>query len=387
MFWRVEMLLTNPKYTYTPRYLFNPITGNIISNNSTNRKSVIRQIRKFRQKQFINGEIIFKADKINKKLAKIGRSDLKIDRNAKVYRSDDSIGWSSMVEATKNGKGRLNPNDALVVEKALEQSTGIDWRKDPIGNVRWFAGSTADGLEKLGSDGVYDTEYAEQEVALIACSKSKAFDKLPKTISAKSKDDRYDYGIEAMFAYNSPLFQKSLTWAENRDLPVEIMSAKYGLVNKTTPIDNYNLSLNNVPAKERRKWAEKIASKMKKNKVKKVNILGGKNYVEPLKDILEKDGIQVVEPLKGLGVGERLSFLTFDERTFEQLNVESNTKKSRKKIMKNLEEYAKTKRDGYNSKRLKLRRGVFKETKERDPSYGIIDENYSVAYLAKFKGE
>lgn len=365
-------------YTLPNKYLYNPITNNLIQNTSSNRKSVLMQIQRFREKQFYNGKVLFNSDKINRRLAKKGRSDLKVDRNATVGRDSDGIDWFSMVEATKNGKGKLSINDALIVENEIENLTGIDWRKDPIGNIRWFAGSEAN-RSNVG-----------QEVALIACSKSKAFDKLPKSISEKFAggiDDRYDYGLEAMFAYNSPLFQKSLTWAENRELPIEIMSAKYGLVDKTTPIDNYDLSLNEVSKKDRREWAEKIAFKLKNNKVKTVNLLGGKNYVQPLRAILEKEGIDVVEPLSGLGVGERLSYLTVDENAFKDLKSEKNTTKSRKTIANNLEEYAKTYRGGYNSKRMKIRRGVFKDNNERDPRYGEIDDSISKSYIVEGFGE
>ena len=393
MFWRVDMANYWTSRTigdritvgrmgqdskFMNRYLYNPITNNLIQNTSSNRKSVVMQIQRFREKQLYNEKLLFKSDKINKRLAKKGRSDLKLDRNGTVGRSSDGIDWSSMVEATKNGKGNLSKNDALIIENEIENYTGIDWRKDPIGNIRWFAGSNT------------SRSNVEQEVALIACSKSKAFEKLPKIISERASGgagDRYDYGLEAMFAYNSQLFQKSLTWAENRELPIEIMSAKYGLVDKTTPIDNYDLSLNDVSKKDRTEWAKKIAYKLKKNKVKTVNLLGGKNYVQPLRSILEKEGIDVVEPLSGLGIGERLSYLTVDENAFKGLDAEKNTTKSRKTIANNLEEYAKTKNAGYNSKRLKIRRGVFKENNERDPRYGKIDDSLSKSYIIEGFGE
>ncbi len=377
MFWRVEMLLTYPNSMRSNRYLFNPITGNLIQNTSTNRKSVIKQIQKFRDKQLYNDKILIDPKKINKILAKKGRPDLMVSET-EVDRFNEGLRWFSVAQAYKK-KGRITKDDADLIEKEIEKLTGLDWERDSIGGGggggRFFAG-------------IRKEKTPNQEVALIACSKSKSFEKLPKELRFASQIPtigRSEYGLEAMFAYNSPLFQKSLTWAENRMLPVEIMSAKNGLVKVGEEIIDYDLSLNDVSKTQKQKWAQSIAEELSENKVKKVNILGGKNYVQPLRKILERKGIEVAEPLKGLGVGERLSYLTFDEKTFEQLNVEKNTKKARKIVLSNLEDYATlSSKGGYDSPRLRTRRGIFSKTKERDPFYGVIGDKYT---KDEFKGE
>ena len=365
-----------PKNLYN-LYLFNPITGNLIQNNSTNRKSVIKQIQKFRDKQLYNDKILIDPKKINRILAKKGRPDLMVSETD-VSRFDEGLGWFSMAQAYKK-KGRISKDDADLIEKEIEKLTGLDWERDSVGGGggggRFFAG-------------IRHGKTPKQEVALIACSKSKSFEKLPNELRFVSQIPtigRSEYGLEAMFAYNSPLFQKSLTWAENRMLPVEIMSAKNGLVRVGEEIVDYDLSLNNVSKQKKQKWAKEIAEELSKKSVKKVNILGGKNYVQPLRKLLEKEGIEVVEPLMGMGVGERLAYLTYDERAFEELNVEQNTKKARKIVLSNLEDYATlSSKGGYDSPRLKTRRGIFSKTKERDPNYGVITDQYT---KSDFKGE
>ena len=54
-------------------------------------------------------------------------------------------------------------------------------------------------------------------------------------------------------------------------------------------------------------------------------------------------------------------------------------------MLSNLEDYATlSSKGGYDSPRLKTRRGIFSKTKERDPNYGVITDQYT---KSDFKGE
>lgn len=163
----------------------------------------------------------------------------------------------------------------------------------------------------------------DRTVVLIACSKTKSFDKSKSSQKKKAID-----------AYSSPLFQKSVNWAKNRNKEIQIMSAKHFLIPTAQEIKNYDLSLNDLSSKERKNWASKVSNEISKGwqhniyggqvmgmqigkPIKKVYLLGGKNYTKDLKPLLEKQGIKVIEPLEGMEIGERLSYLNKDHKAFE----------------------------------------------------------------------
>tara|TARA_B110000444_G_scaffold197342_1_gene188161 strand:+ start:5334 stop:5954 length:621 start_codon:yes stop_codon:yes gene_type:complete len=167
---------------------------------------------------------------------------------------------------------------------------------------------------------VYDPD---RSLVLIACSKTKSFDS--KKSSQKKK---------AIDAYSSPLFKKSVMWAKNRNKEIQIMSAKHMLIPTAKEIQNYDLSLNDLNAKQRKQWASKVSKEISEgwqhgiydgqwmgmqvgNPIKKVYLLGGKNYTKDLKPLLENQGIKVMEPLEGMEIGERLSYLNKDQKAFE----------------------------------------------------------------------
>ena len=177
--------------------------------------------------------------------------------------------------------------------------------------------SVAKQIEKFRTQG---NQYDEnRSVVLIACSKSKSFDKSNRTQKKKAID-----------AYSSPLFNKSVKWAKNRNKEIQIMSAKHKLIRTEKEIKNYDLSLNDLNAKQRKQWALKVAKdiilehygdfdgkKKDRQPIKKVYLLGGKKYTQDLRRNLEDRGIKVNEPLEGMEIGERLSYLNKDQNAFE----------------------------------------------------------------------
>jgi cytoplasmic iron level regulating protein YaaA (DUF328/UPF0246 family) len=107
----------------------------------------------------------------------------------------------------------------------------------------------------------------------------------------------------------SDLFKKAYAYAtKNYDL-VAILSAKYGLLFPDDEIEPYNLTLNDMATRQRKKWAEKVFSQMKK-RIKledfdKAFFHAGKKYREHLATRLRAAGIQCETPLEGLGIGKQ----------------------------------------------------------------------------------
>lgn len=145
----------------------------------------------------------------------------------------------------------------------------------------------------------------ENSLALISCSKQKSF-----------KDDQQT--LVAEDAYCSSLFNKSADWAKNRDMRFAILSAKYGLTNRNRAIKDYDLTLNELNAEKRQQWANGVLNDLKTDGLpEKVFLLAGSNYSSELKPLLENEGIEVIQPLRGMQIGERLSYLTTDNKWFD----------------------------------------------------------------------
>lgn len=156
----------------------------------------------------------------------------------------------------------------------------------------------------------------------------------------------YYVHVEAKDAYTSPLFKKSMKWAKNRHLPVMILSAKHGALNPKMGIKDYDLKMNQLSKEEKKDWAKKVAHEFNlpvpgeenprvgfekqnllysnESGIRRVHILGGQEYVKPLKKIFEASNIEVIEPLKGMSIGERLQYLKRDEKAFEELKMTSD---------------------------------------------------------------
>ena len=360
---------TNSKYLgaktmriyYSKRQIFNPLTGNVIQNTSGNRQSLIKQINRFRETNFFNSQVLANAEAMNLRFIAKGRPDIE-SNGAKVSRYYGGNNWYSVHTSTKNGLSRLNSKDAELVESQLESETGLNWDTDSVSNFVHHA---------RGTDGF------NESIALISCSKNKIWDDEEE---AKKQSDRYgtdnknrsiawakknvippsemkerglfgqeletaefwwdsrkeEYNgpdfvpvVEAKDAYTSPLFKKSVDWALNRNMPFHIMSAKHGALEPKNNIENYDLKLAQLSKAKRKEWAKEVIEDLnltgyqsKKNRVKQVYLLGGRLYVDTLKPELEALGIETIEPLKGMSIGERLQYLKNDNEAFEELGFQ-----------------------------------------------------------------
>jgi len=98
-----------------------------------------------------------------------------------------------------------------------------------------------------------------------------------------------------------------------------IQSAEHGLVEPSTTIESYDTHAGDIDDPE--SWAADIAEDLTDSPLKPgdtIVVLGGSDYADPLVPELERLGYDVIEPLRGLSIGERMSRL--DEMVDEAIN-------------------------------------------------------------------
>lgn len=107
----------------------------------------------------------------------------------------------------------------------------------------------------------------------------------------------------------SDLFRKAYSYATKNYDFVAILSAKYGLLLPDDKIEPYDLTLNNINSQQRKEWAKRVFTQMRKRlKLKdfdKVFFHTGKRYREHLIPKLVNVGICCETPLENLGIGKQ----------------------------------------------------------------------------------
>jgi len=125
-------------------------------------------------------------------------------------------------------------------------------------------------------------------------------------ISCTKKKKSFPCQAQELYS-ESTLFSYALDYCRKHYDKIYILSAKHGLVDLHWKIEPYDKTLNTMNKEERKKWAVKTASQLKK-KIKKKDVLyfhAGKNYREFLILLLDN---QKKIPLKHLGIGKQLGF-------------------------------------------------------------------------------
>jgi len=117
--------------------------------------------------------------------------------------------------------------------------------------------------------------------------------------------------MSARLLYCAPWFKKASACADRIGDEWYILSAKYGLLRPDQEIPPYNKTLNTMPAQERRTWAKKVASDLQKilHSGDRVILLAGIRYRENLIEPIKRLGCTIEIPMKGLRIGEQLSWL------------------------------------------------------------------------------
>lgn len=113
--------------------------------------------------------------------------------------------------------------------------------------------------------------------------------------------------------YTSNLFRKSAAWAERLGDPWYIASAKHGLLRPETVIAPYDVRLGaGRDAPPIHQWANGVVAALAaaQPRLRTLTVLAGETYVAPIRWALRGTGIVVLDPLHGLGIGQRLAWLT-----------------------------------------------------------------------------
>ena len=123
---------------------------------------------------------------------------------------------------------------------------------------------------------------------------------------------KLDHPAEARDLYTSPLFRKERAYAEAAGCPWFVLSAQHGLVHPTTVLAPYDLQLSKTSGDYRRRWGKHVLDQLQDTAAplagKVIEVHAGSAYVDAIRDGLIVAGADVVEPLHGLTMGERLSW-------------------------------------------------------------------------------
>jgi cytoplasmic iron level regulating protein YaaA (DUF328/UPF0246 family) len=130
------------------------------------------------------------------------------------------------------------------------------------------------------------------KIVLIACAKSKAKNR-----------------VQAQYLYQSILFKKNLAYARSlKPDKIYIISALHGLLDLETPVDPYDLSLNDMSDQQRKAWSEKVISQILLHHDPASDhfvFLAGLNYRKYLVQKIKNFSV----PLEGLSIGRQLQTL------------------------------------------------------------------------------
>jgi hypothetical protein len=135
-------------------------------------------------------------------------------------------------------------------------------------------------------------------------------------ISCTKKKQAYECTAEEMYMPSS-LYKKARQYILRQNYTSwYILSALHGLLKPHQVISPYNQTLNTMSAAEIREWSKRVAAQIIALNPSEVDFYAGDNYRKELIPILEGAGIICNVPLRGLGIGEQLSFYTKELKGF-----------------------------------------------------------------------
>lgn len=111
--------------------------------------------------------------------------------------------------------------------------------------------------------------------------------------------------------YQSAWFRKARSFVDGEKAPWFILSAKYGLVAPDERIAPYEVTLNRMPADERRRWAERVLGQLlpRLTPGSRIAFLAGRRYRDHLASPLRERGFEVEVPMEGMRIGKQLQWL------------------------------------------------------------------------------
>lgn len=112
--------------------------------------------------------------------------------------------------------------------------------------------------------------------------------------------------------YTSPWFRKARLYAERSAAPWFVLSAAYGLVSPDQVISPYDETLNHMPVVSRRRWSESVLAALAVTApaMEVAILLAGRRYREFLQGGLENRSVEVDVPMRGMGIGKQLAWLS-----------------------------------------------------------------------------
>lgn len=139
-------------------------------------------------------------------------------------------------------------------------------------------------------------------VALVGCGKEK------RSGPSRARD-----------LYTGALFRSALAYAEVNFRHVFIASALHGLVELDRPLEPYDVTLRDFCAFGRAEWgalvALALAERFDTQKPLEIVVLAGRDYAEPIRwQLVDFPLWDLVEPMSGLGIGERKQWLNLRRR-------------------------------------------------------------------------
>jgi hypothetical protein len=144
-------------------------------------------------------------------------------------------------------------------------------------------------------------ELPQRDLVLVGCVKTK------RDVGALAKD-----------LYTSDYFVKMRTYAEATGLPWFILSAEHGLISRDEWLEPYERYLPETSRDYRRAWGQKVAAQLEHAVGSLdglfVDVHAGAAYIDSVEDALQQRGAQVIDQLKGLSFGRRLSWYLQHER-------------------------------------------------------------------------
>lgn len=127
------------------------------------------------------------------------------------------------------------------------------------------------------------------------------------------------HGAPAKDLYVSDYFAKMRTYAEASGRPWFILSAEHGLVSPDEWLEPYERYLPDTSREYRRAWGEKVAGQLEQAVGSLshvvIDVHAGAAYVESVEGALAPRGAHVLDQLRGLSFGRRLSWYLQHERT------------------------------------------------------------------------
>jgi hypothetical protein len=141
---------------------------------------------------------------------------------------------------------------------------------------------------------------------------TRSADTVPDLVLVGCVKKKFDVPAPARELYTSPLFRKERVYAEQKGVPWFVLSAEHGLVAPDEVLAPYDLRLSKTSRDYRRAWGARVVERLGEVvgpvRGKTVEVHAGSAYTESIRDLLNREGVTVVEPLAGLPMGARLAW-------------------------------------------------------------------------------